>query len=53
MEHNDRDQTKISGFPFPSGFRDFEKNKSNRTNSEQEKIRIPYRPLQVSKYEKK
>ena len=25
MEHNDRDQTKISGFPFPSGFRDFEK----------------------------
>ena len=25
MEHNDRDQSEISGFPFPSGFRDFEK----------------------------
>ena len=23
MEHNDRHQAKISGFPFPSGFRDF------------------------------
>ena len=42
---------KISGFPIPSGFRDFEKWQdlmlqifSNRTNSKQEKIRIPYRP---------
>ena len=24
MEHNDRNQAKISGFPFPSGFLDFE-----------------------------
>jgi len=23
VEHNDRHQAKISGFPFPSGFRDF------------------------------
>ena len=35
MEHNDRDQTKISGFPFPSGFRDFEK----KIQSEQTVIR--------------
>ena len=42
---------KISGFPFPSGFRDFEKWQdlmlqifSNRTISHQEKIRIPCRP---------
>ena len=25
VQHNDRDLSKKSGFPFPSGFRDFEK----------------------------
>ena len=36
---------------FQSGFRDLKKNKKNRTNSKQEKIRIPCCPFSLVKFE--
>ena len=50
MEHNDRNQAKISGFPFPSGFRDFEKtNQTEQTvNRKKSGFRTPHLKWEIT-----
>ena len=50
VQHNDRDLSKKSGFPFPSGFRDFEKTNQTEQTVNRKKSGFRTAPTVIEMY---